>query len=88
MLPYQDSTLIALVLACCEDPTHPIEMVSDRIREQEYDELYTYQIGDRVGTIRWYAKMREAGYQLGKMPRCWLTLAVQLRDIGTWEKRE
>lgn len=85
MLPYQDSTLISLVLACCEDPTHPIEPLSDRIRERNYP-YFCRDIWFQSGVISWHGLLRDGGYNIENPPRHFSQLLKQLRDLGTWEQ--
>lgn len=84
MKPYQDSTLISLVLACCEDPTHPIEPLSDWIQEQGHnppDPDYTDPNWEF-----WYEVLERKAYRAGCENRTWHQLLGQLRDLGTWEE--
>lgn len=80
MKPFEDATLIALVLACCEDPTHPVEPLSDWIREKNYPD-YMCNVRD------WYHALAENGYWSSNVRRFWTDILDQLSDIGTWEKR-
>lgn len=91
MKPFEDTTLIALVLACCEDPTHPIEPLSDWIREQNYPEYaeglsFSRGWSDVDKGVCWYDILERQEYKTGSMPRCWYEIVDQLRALGTWKE--